>query len=174
VVDYGDGVVGTDPGNPHTYAAAGTFTAGFTVSTAAQSARCSTVIQVSPAPTPSPTPTPVGENQPPDAVFRTTPEAAPGRIIRGVVPLSVRFNMCATTDPERDPRRYKMDFDGNGDYEVDGSTGGDCRRSYTYRFDGRYSPELCVTDIDASSRAPLHRFQCRTYSVRVSLPPAAR
>jgi hypothetical protein len=72
--------------------------------------------------------------------------------------------MCRTTDPEQDPLRFRMDLDGDSGFEVDGMTGGDCRRSKRYR-EGHFEPRVCVTDVDASSLGALHRFQCKEYRV---------
>jgi hypothetical protein len=159
-VSYGDGMSGTDPDAPHTYTAAGAFTAVFTVSTAGQSARCATAITVQPSPSPSP-----DANQPPHAVFKSTPDAARGEI-RGAAPLSVRFNMCASTDPEQDRMYFRMDFDGDDDFDSGGTTGGHCRRDHVYAA-GTWRARNCLHDIDADGEAR-HDDQCRTYSVVVT------
>ena len=109
-ISYGDGTSGTNPDAPHTYAVGGAFTVSFTVTTATQSARCSTTVTAQPGTPPSPPPS---SNQPPTPVFKSTPDAA-GSTISGTAPLAVRFNMCASTDPERDRLYYLMDFDGDG------------------------------------------------------------
>lgn len=168
-IDYGDGEAGTDPAERHTYARPGSYSAGFTVTTPNQSARCSAEVEVTAAPA-TPTPTPRAEDQPPDAVFRTTPEPGPGDSFRGTPPLTIQFNMCASTDPDGDPIRFRTDLDGDGVFEGDGFTGGDCRRSHTYREPGGYAPQLCLTDVDPSSRTPLHPFRCKTYDVRLRKP----
>ncbi len=166
-IDYGDGKQGSDPGQPHVYAGAGVYSPSFTVATATQSARCSTAVTVNASPSPSPL-----ANQPPDAVFHTVP-AASGETISGVAPLEVHFNMCQTADPEGDKLLFKMDLDGDGVFEVAGSTGGECRKSTTYAA-GTHRARICVTDVDCATwptcrEAPtLHDFQCRNYSVVVS------
>ncbi len=161
-VNYGDGLAGADPDRPHTFVAAGVYTVAFTVSTARQSARCSTTVSVSPLPI-----VPVlVENTPPRAVFQTTPPAGPGDQIVGPAPLAIRFNMCGSSDVDLDVLRWTMDFQGDGTNEVDGTTGGACRRDFTYAA-GTYRPRICVTDL-GPDREPLHPFQCKTYTVTAS------
>lgn len=164
-IDYGDGTTGADVGAVHRYANAGSYTAAFTARTARQSALCTTTVRVHGVPAPSPTPPPAsGPNQPPVAEFHTTPPAS-GGVISGRTRLSVQFSMCATTDPEGDVLRFQMDFQGDGSYEVSGTTGADCRRSHDYH-PGTYAPHLCVTDL-GSSLLPLHADQCRSYAVKI-------
>jgi hypothetical protein len=169
-IDYGDGTTSSDPAQSHVYATGGSFSPAFTVSTATQSARCSTIVSVA-APQPTPTPKPAA-NQPPEAVFFTNP-AASGATVTGKAPFTVEFNMCRTTDPEHDPLRFEMDLDGNGSFENQGSTGADCRHSPTYAA-GTHVVTLCVTDVDCNTwpacfgNATLHPLQCRGYAVVVS------
>jgi hypothetical protein len=169
-IAYGDGASGTDPDQPHRYTAAGSYTASFTVVTDTQSARCSAPVTVA-APQPTPTPTP-GPNQPPQPVFKTTP-AANGSTISGTAPLVVNFNLCQTADPDGDPLRFRMDLDGNGAFEYEGSTGVDCRHPATYGA-GTHDATICVTDIVCPSwpvcagYPTLHPFQCRSYSIVVT------
>ncbi len=164
-VSYGDGTGGTSPDVPHTYSAEGVFTAAFTVTTATQSARCSTAVTVMPDNT-GPTPPP-GSNQPPDPVFKSTPDAV-GRppTISGTAPLGVRFNMCATTDPEGDLLWFTMDFDGDGTDDSAGTTGARCRRDTVYAA-GTWKARNCVHDMEADHRA-LHEDQCHTFTVVVT------
>ncbi|HUL77707.1 MAG TPA: PKD domain-containing protein [Vicinamibacteria bacterium] len=161
-VSYGDGVSGTDPDVPHTYATAGSFTASFAVTTATQSARCSTAVTVQPGPSPSPSPS---SNQPPKAVFKTNPTAV-GGTITGKAPLSVALNMCPSSDPEGDRLFFLMDFDGDGRVDFAGTTGAHCRTDHVYAA-GTWEPTICLHDIDADGK-PLHADQCRTYEVVVS------
>jgi len=161
-VSYGDGASGTNPDAPHTYAAAGTFTAAFTVTTATQSARCSAAVTVQPGPSPSPSP---GANQPPKAVFKSTPDAV-GGTISGTAPLSVRFNMCASSDPEGDRLFFLMDFDGDGRFDLAGTTGAHCRSDHVYAA-GTWRPRNCLRDVDTAGEA-LHDDQCHTYTVVAS------
>ena len=162
-VSYGDGQSGTNPDAAHTYAAAGSYTASFTVTTATQSARCATTVSVLP-PNTGPTPPPSG-NLPPVAVFKSTPDAV-GGAITGAAPLAVRFNMCATTDPEKDALFFWMDFEGDGKWEVRGPTGASCRRDTVYAA-GTWKPLLCVTDVDPDGNE-LHPRQCQGFTVVVA------
>jgi hypothetical protein len=169
-IDYGDGTTGSDPAQSHVYAAAGSFSPAFSVSTATQSARCSTVVSVV-APQPTPTPPPAA-NQPPQAVFVTNP-AATGSSITGKAPLTVEFNMCRTVDPEHDPLRFEMDLDGDGVFEYHGATGADCRHAVSFAA-GTHATTICVTDTSCitwpacDGYPQLHPRQCRSYSVVVS------
>jgi hypothetical protein len=159
-VSYGDGTSGTNPDAPHTYATAGSFTAAFTVTTATQSARCSAAVTVQPGTSPSP-----GTNQPPEAVFKSVPNAAHGTI-SGTAPFSVRFNMCLSSDPDGDKIYFTMDFEGDGDIDQGGTTGGNCRRDYVYSA-GTWTAHNCLRDIDANGKA-LHDDQCKAYTVVVA------
>ncbi len=156
-VTYGDGSTGTDPNAPHTYATAGYFIVSFVVTTPTQSAACATAVTVGPSTGPIP-----GANQPPKPVFKTNPLANHGTI-KGTAPLSVRFNMCPTSDPEGDKLYFTMDFNGDGHIDQGGTTGGNCRRDHVYTA-GTWTAYNCVRDIDASGKA-LHEDQCATYTV---------
>ena len=156
-VSYGDGATGTDPSAPHTYATAGSFIASFVVTTPTQSAACSAAVAVAPGGSPPP-----GANQPPKPVFKTNPLANHGTI-EGLAPLAVRFNMCLTADPDGDKLYFTMDFNGDGDIDQGGTTGGNCRRDHVYAA-GIWTAYNCVRDIDVSSKA-LHEDQGATYSV---------
>lgn len=160
-ISYGDATSGTNPDVPHTYASGGSYTASFTVATATQSARCATTVTVQPAPSASP---PTG-NLPPIPVFKTTPDAVRSTI-SGTAPLSVRFNMCASSDPESDRLYFVHDFDGDGKVDRGGTTGANCRADHVYGA-GTWSARNCLHDIDASGRS-LHDEQCKTYSVAVA------
>lgn len=160
-VSYGDGTSGTSADAPHTYAS-GAFTASFTVSTATQSARCSTAVTALPSTVPSPPP---GSNQAPIPLFKSTPDAV-GSTISGTAPLTVRFNMCGSTDPENDKLYYLMDFDGDGAFDLGGLTGAHCRADHVYGA-GTTEARNCLHDIDAKGDA-LHNDQCKTYTVVVT------
>jgi PKD repeat protein len=164
-ISYGDGSSGTNPDLPHTYAAAGSYLASFTVSTATQSARCSTTVAVAGGTVPTPPP---GQNQAPSPVFKTTPDAGGSRgdRISGTAPLSVRFNLCATTDPESDLLWFLMDFDGDRKWDAEGTSGAFCRRDWVYAA-GTWHPQVCVHDMDAAY-GRLHDDQCKTYTVTVT------
>ncbi len=154
----GDGATGRDPDATHTYAVAGSFVASFTVNTATQSARCSATVAVSGESGP---PSPAGD-QPPVAVFKTDP-VAHNDTLSGTAPFTVRFNMCASSDPENDTLWFTMDFDGDGAVDVHGTTGAHCRRDFTYAA-GTWDAHLCVHDVGPELE-PLHPSQCHTYRV---------
>ncbi len=158
-VSYGDGANGSDPDAPHTYLTEGTFTASFTVATATQSARCATSITVGPGPAASPSPT---GNQPPNAIFKSTPAAVNGTI-SGTAPFSVRFNMCASWDPDGDLLWFLMDFDGDGVFDSVGTTGANCRKDFVYRA-GSFRARMCLHDMLPSGEA-LHDDQCHVFNV---------
>jgi len=160
-IAYGDGTTGTNPDAAHTYAAAGTYTASFTVTTPTQSARCSAVVAVSESVSPQPT-----GNQPPDPVFKSTPQASVSGKITGTAPLSVRWNMCASTDPDKDILWFLYDFDGDGKFDREGTTGAYCRTDYVYAA-GTWNTKLCIHDV-SSSYEQLHPNQCRVYTVTVT------
>jgi hypothetical protein len=159
-VSYGDGQSGSNPDVPHTYATAGSYTASFTVTTATQSARCATTVSVLPGNV-GPSPPPSG-NLPPTAVFKSTPDAVKGTIT-GTAPLAVRFNMCATSDPEKDAMFFWMDLEGDGKWEVRGPTGASCRRDTVYAV-GTREALLCLTDTGPDGE-PLHPQQCHAFRV---------
>ncbi len=156
-VTYGDGSTGTDATTPHTYATAGNYIASFVVTTPTQSAACSTAVAVGPGGSPPP-----GENQPPKAVFKTNPLANHGTIT-GTAPLTVRFNMCLTSDPEGDVLYVTMDFNGDGKVDQGGTTGGSCRRDHVYTA-GTWTAYNCVRDILPTGK-PLHEDECATYTI---------
>lgn len=155
-VSYGDGQTGSSADAPHTYAAAGSYTASFDVRTPTQSARCSTAVTVTGSVPSS------GSNQPPVAVFKTTP-ADVGRTITGKAPLVVSFNMCLTSDPEKDELYFLMDFDGDETFDFGGITGYHCRADRTYAL-GTWKAVNCVHDRDAN-RIPLHDDTCKAYTI---------
>jgi hypothetical protein len=161
-VSYGDGQSGARPDQPHTYGATGTYTAAFDVTTATQSARCSTLVTVAPSASSSPSPSP---NQPPVPVFKSVP-AATGTSLVGRAPFSVRWNMCATSDPDSDLLWFLYDFDGDGRFDQQGTTGANCRTDHVYAS-GTWYTKLCLHDVDAAY-AQLHANQCRIYTVTVT------
>jgi hypothetical protein len=127
-----------------------------------------------PSPTPTATPTPAASpaaNREPEIHFRTTPEPTVGRNFVSSGPLTIQFNMCTSSDPDGDPLNFRMDLDGDGVFEVDGPTGGDCRRSRRYEQSGpvnpsSFDPTVCATDL-LPSRTRAHPYRCRTYNVKV-------
>jgi hypothetical protein len=161
-VSYGDGQSGTNPDQAHTYAGVGTYTAAFTVTTATQSARCSALVTVGPPVSPSPSPS---LNQPPVPVYKSTP-AASGTSLSGRAPLSVRWNMCASSDPDLDRLWFRYDFDGDGRFDQEGTTGANCRTDHVYTA-GTWSSKLCLYDIGPGNER-LHTDQCRIYTLTVA------
>jgi hypothetical protein len=157
-ISYGDGQTGTNPDAPHSYAAAGSYTASFDIRTSTQSARCTTAVSVSGGQTPA------GGNQPPTAVFKSTP-AAVGPTITGPSPLSVIFNMCASADPEGDELYFLVDFEGDDRFDFGGTTGAHCRVDHVYTS-GRYEAVNCLYDRDKSGKA-LHGDICKNYVIVV-------
>ncbi len=156
-INYGDGQTGSNPDGTHTYTAAGSYTVSMNVTTSTQSARCSAPVAVSASPLPFP-----GGNQPPKADFKTTPVAV-NREIVGKAPLTVSFNMCASSDPEGDELYFLMDFDGDEKYDFGGITGYHCRADRAYAV-GTWKPVVCLYDRDASRKA-LHDDICQGYTV---------
>jgi hypothetical protein len=71
--------------------------------------------------------------------------------------------MCASYDLERDVVFYRMDFDGDGKWEVHGITGASCRRDHTYAA-GTYEAVNCLTDTGPDGQE-LHPDQCQDYEV---------
>jgi PKD domain len=157
-VNYGDGTTSNDPDAPHTYVRAGSFTVTFSAASGGRSASCNASVNVT-APTGPAAPT---GNQAPNAVFKTTPPANGGNI-QGKAPLDVQFNMCPTTDPDRDRLRFTMDFTNDGQLDVDGTTGAECRRGTTYPR-GSFRARICVTDLDGGF-VPIHPPQCENYTI---------
>ncbi len=156
-ISYGDGQSGANPDATHTYTAAGSYTASMTVTTPTQSARCSAAVAVGASPSTGP-----GGNQPPNAVFKTTP-AAVGSTITAKAPLNVTFNMCASSDPEGDELYFLMDFDGDDKFDFGGITGAHCRADRVYAV-GTWEAVNCLYD-RGPDRQPLHDDVCRTFTV---------
>lgn len=157
-ISYGDGQSGTSADAPHTYATPGSYTAAFDVRTQTQSARCSASVTVTGG-----SGGPTG-NQPPNAVFKSNPVVSGGKIT-GPSPLTVSFNMCASSDPEGDELYFLFDFDGDERFDFGGTTGAHCRVDHVYTT-GSYQAVNCVYDRDKSGQA-LHDDVCRTYDVVV-------
>jgi hypothetical protein len=143
---------------------------------------CDDNTPVAPAATPAPTPPAVPSpspgvnagNRPPIAIFKTNPEPDHNGkgVIRGVSPLQVQFNMCASHDPDGNPLVYTHDFDGDGVDDLKGFGGNNCRRSFTYVFSHVvqaqvFTPRQCLTDTDAVTGERLHDKQCATYRIEV-------
>jgi PKD repeat protein len=157
-INYGDGQSGTNPDAPHSYSAAGNYTASFSVSTQTQSARCSAAVAVTGGTSPQ------SGNQAPNAVFKSTPAVSGGKIT-GPSPLDVIFNMCASSDPEGDELYFLDDYDGDGHFDFGGITGAHCRSDHVYTT-GTYTAETCLYDRDENGKA-LHDDICKTYVIVV-------
>ena len=83
-------------------------------------------------------------NRTPSAVATATPQA-------GAVPLTVRFDGSASSDPDNDSLRYEWDF-GDSTAHVSAATA-----DHTYSASGQYDAVLTVTDVNgASARATVH------------------
>jgi hypothetical protein len=102
-------------------------------------------------------------NSPPELRLRTTPVAVPGNPypeISGFAPLSVRFNLCQSSDPDQNPDnpeegdsltwQFHFGDDGSEAFDPDGSFNPDfehfCRVEHTYERAGRYVATVTVTD----------------------------
>lgn len=98
----------------------------------------------------------------PNLVIKTTPRAIPGDPwpeITGPAPLTVRFNLCESTDPdqdaedpaERDSLNWQFHFGDSGEeaFREDGTFRADfehfCRTEHTYA-EGTHTATLSVTD----------------------------
>jgi hypothetical protein len=160
-IAYGDGASGTNPDVPHTYTPAGSYVASFTVTTPTQSARCSTTVTVTEPP-------PLPANLPPTPVFKSVPEAGGSYAdkVNGTAPLAVRWNMCPSSDPDADILWFLYDFDGDGRFDREGTTGAYCRTDYVYAS-GTWHTKLCVHDV-GSGYEQLHPNQCKTFTVTVT------
>jgi len=157
-ISYGDGTSGTNPDTPHSYAAAGSYSAAFDIRTQTQSARCTAPVSVSGGSNPA------SGNQPPNAVFKSTP-AAVGPTISGSSQLDVIFNMCASSDPEGDQLYFLADYDGDEKFDFGGTTGAHCRSDRVYTT-GNYTAVMCLYDRDKNGKA-LHDDICKTYLIVV-------
>jgi len=172
-INYGDGSTGTEPSASHVYGNSGSYSATFDVQTPTQSALCTAPLQVTArsTPTPAPTATPPTSNRAPDVHFRTTPDPTAGLTFDASRNVTIAFNMCTSSDPDGDDINFRMDLDGDGSFEVNGPTGADCRRSYTYVHTGLvspkiYEPRICATDL-LPSLSPAHPYQCKSWTVKV-------
>jgi hypothetical protein len=103
------------------------------------------------------------QNSPPILVLKTTPraqDAVPYPVISGVAPLTVKFNLCESSDPEQnleDPEagdtlnhQFHFGDDGTEPFDEDGSFNPDfdhfCRTEHTYEEAGSYLATVSVTD----------------------------
>ncbi len=101
-----------------------------------------------------------GENQPPDAVFRTRPRADGTGVIAGGAAFEVTFNLCQSSDPDPgDDLHFTYDFNGDGVVDVRGH----CRSTHRYEV-GTYESACTPATACVSDRQPDH-MACRTYQV---------
>lgn len=93
-------------------------------------------------------------NNPPVLVLRTTPPADPSTqpfpTISGAAPLTVRFNLCRSEDPDPgDSLNWQFNFGDERPLSPDLTSGWDfarvCRVEHTYR-QGQYAATVSVTD----------------------------
>jgi PKD domain-containing protein len=103
-------------------------------------------------------------NHPPFAVLTTNPDPP-----SGTGPLTVTFDLCKSTDPDKDPLSFFFDF-GDG-----GKASGSCLETHTYQasfraadsvraLDKSYTAEACVVDPGGLSA-------CRSRNVNATSPP---
>ncbi len=113
-------------------------------------------------------PPPPPANLPPTPVFKSTPDAggSNGDKINGTAPLGVRWNMCPSSDPDSDKLWFLYDFDGDGRFDREGTTGAFCRTDYVYAA-GTWHTKLCVHDMGPGFEQ-LHPDQCKTFTVTVT------
>ena len=117
------------------------------------------------APTSTTTTTlPTTTNHAPFAVLTTNPDPP-----SGTGPLTVTFDLCKSTDPDKDPLSFFFDF-GDG-----GKATGSCLETHTYQasfraadsahaLDKSYTADCCVVDPGGLSA-------CRSRNVNVTSPP---
>jgi PKD domain-containing protein len=107
---------------------------------------------------------PTTTNHPPFAVLNVSPDPPSGQ-----GPLTVTFDLCKSTDPDKDALNFFFDF-GDGS-----KTSGSCLESHTYQsnfrgasnvraLDRSYNAEACVVDSGGLSA-------CRSRTVNATNPP---
>ena len=100
------------------------------------------------------------QNDPPTMVLRTTPPVDPERgAVSGPAPLTVRFNVCRSSDPDDgDTLNYQFNFGDSGGpaFNPDGTFNADfdhfCRTEHIYRSPGTYTATVSVTDKNLSDQ----------------------
>ncbi len=124
----------------------------------------STTTTTTPAPVTTTTTTLPATNHAPFAVLSVSPDPPSGQ-----GPLTVTFDLCKSTDPDKDGLSFFFDF-GDG-----AKTSGSCLESHTYSAtlrgagnvraqDKSYAAEACVVD-------PGNLSACRSRNVNVTSPP---
>src|SRR6266581_778982 len=99
-------------------------------------------------------------NQPPTAVFKTTPPANDESVIVGGHSLDVTFNLCQSSDPdEGDELRFWFDYDDDGTQDEYGH----CRATHHYQV-GEFDSACVFSKACVSDRQPGHAV-CHTYQV---------
>lgn len=142
-VAFGDGSVSAETDVAHTYTRIGSYNIAATARSGGATATCSQAISVTAAATGV-------NNRPPVPVFKVSPNPPEGK-----APLTVSFNMCQSSDPDKDVLSFSYVFgDGNARDEAF------CRRSHTYAMVVTTTAKICVTDGE-----PGHE-SCQSYTVR--------
>lgn len=101
-----------------------------------------------------------GGNQPPTAVFKTTPPANDESVIVGGHSLDVTFNLCQSSDPDPgDELRFWFDYDNDGKEDEYGH----CRATHHYEV-GEFDSACVFSTACVSDRQPQHAV-CHTYQV---------
>lgn len=103
-------------------------------------------------------------NDPPDAVFRTTPPADSEGVVHGMSPLEVTFNMCPSTDPDPgDVLKFTYDFEGTGIRER-----GACRGTHLYTAAFGQPREFLATVCTSDRQPEDGHWVCKTFTVDVT------
>jgi hypothetical protein len=158
-INYGDGQTGTNPDTPHSYAAAGSYTASFdSHARQTQSARCTAPVSVSWRHEPRRAGT-----SPPNAVFKSTP-AATGRPSRARA-RSTSPSTCARAATRGRPALLPRGLRRRREVRLRWPHGGNCRSNHVYTT-GNYTAEMCLYDRDKNGKA-LHDDICKTYLIVV-------
>jgi hypothetical protein len=108
-------------------------------------------------------------NDPPDAVFRTNPQADERGEIVAMPPVQVAVNMCGSKDPDvEDTLVYDVDFGDGQRYRSKF-----CRTNHTYEEMGRYLLTACVSDGHLEDQASAKAEKCERWFVETRVTPPA-
>ncbi len=111
-------------------------------------------------PQPTPLATPAAQNRKPTASFSVV------GALEGLAPLTITFDMCASSDPDpEDTLRFSYDFgDGAGRLVADA-----CSKPHAYGSAGRFTATMCVSDRPIPGSGPLdpEHGSCQTSVVTV-------